>query len=100
MALSDKRILVTGGAGLIGSHLCERLVAAGHEIACLDNFLSGSDRNIRLLLEHPRFSALRHDITQPLSDRRIITLARSKLAWSPNVPLREGLRRTVKYFQN
>jgi len=66
MPLSGKRILVTGGAGLIGSHLCERLIAAGHEIVCLDNFFTGTDRNMRSLLESPRFSVLRHDITQPL----------------------------------
>src|SRR5215471_14535887 len=66
MPFSAKRILVTGGAGLIGSHLCERLVAAGHDIVCLDNFLSSSDGNMRRLIDNSRFTVLRHDITQPL----------------------------------
>jgi UDP-glucuronate decarboxylase len=68
MSSSAKRILVTGGAGLIGSHLCERLIAAGHEVVCIDNFFSGTDRNMRLLLEHPRFRHVRHDITQPFDE--------------------------------
>ncbi|MCU0840231.1 MAG: SDR family oxidoreductase [Thiobacillaceae bacterium] len=61
-----RRILVTGGAGFIGSHLCERLLAAGHDILCVDNFYTGSRDNIAHLLGHPRFELLRHDITFPL----------------------------------
>jgi len=60
------RILVTGGAGFLGSHLCERLLMAGHEILCVDNFASGSKRNIAHLLGHPRFELLRHDVSFPL----------------------------------
>lgn len=61
-----KRILVTGGAGFLGSHLCERLLNEGNEVLCVDNFYSGSKRNIIHLLENPYFEILRHDITFPL----------------------------------
>lgn len=61
-----KRILVTGGAGFIGSHLCERLLAAGHEVLCADNFFTGTRDNILMLLDHPHFEVLRHDVTFPL----------------------------------
>ncbi len=61
-----KQILITGGAGFIGSHLCERLLADGHEVICADNFFTGAKSNIVHLLPHPRFELLRHDITFPL----------------------------------
>ncbi|AFY74823.1 nucleoside-diphosphate-sugar epimerase [Synechococcus sp. PCC 7502] len=61
------RILVTGGAGFIGSHLCDRLIEAGNEVICLDNFYTGHKRNIQHLLEHPRFELIRHDITEPIT---------------------------------
>jgi UDP-glucuronate decarboxylase len=61
-----KRILVTGGAGFIGSHLCEALLAAGHEVICVDNFFTGSRRNILDLLPYPGFEVLRHDVCFPL----------------------------------
>ena len=61
-----KRVLVTGGAGFIGSHLCDRLVAEGHEVLCVDNFYTGSRQNVRHLLGNPAFELLRHDITFPL----------------------------------
>ncbi len=64
--LSAKRILVTGGAGFLGSHLCERLVEAGHDVLCVDNFFTGRKRNIEHLLGHKRFELLRHDVTMPL----------------------------------
>ena len=64
--LDYKRILVTGGAGFLGSHLCEYLLNQGHDILCVDNFYTGSKRNIAHLLSHPRFELLRHDITFPL----------------------------------
>src|SRR5512136_2570039 len=60
------RILVTGGAGFIGSHLCERLLKDGHEVLCLDNFFTGSKRNIVHLMDCDRFELIRHDITQPI----------------------------------
>ncbi len=60
------RILVTGGAGFIGSHLCDRLISEGHEVVCLDNFLTGRRENIEHLLDHPRFEVMRHDVVEPL----------------------------------
>jgi UDP-glucuronate decarboxylase len=62
----QKRVLVTGGAGFLGSHLCDRLVAAGHEVLCVDNLYTGTRRNIRHLLDNPSFEFMRHDITFPL----------------------------------
>ncbi|HZX32788.1 MAG TPA: UDP-glucuronic acid decarboxylase family protein [Rhodocyclaceae bacterium] len=61
-----KRVMVTGGAGFLGSHLCDRLVAAGHEVLCVDNFYTGTRANIAHLLPHPNFEVLRHDVTFPL----------------------------------
>jgi UDP-glucuronate decarboxylase len=61
-----KRILVTGGAGFLGSHLCERLLADGHDVLCVDNFFTGSRENIFALLDHKRFELMRHDVTFPL----------------------------------
>jgi UDP-glucuronate decarboxylase len=60
------RILVTGGAGFIGSHLCDRLLEQGHEVQCLDNFFTGNKDNIRHLLSHDHFELLRHDVIQPI----------------------------------
>lgn len=61
-----KRILITGGAGFLGSHLSERLLQEGHEVLCVDNFFTGMRENIHHLLDHPRFEVLRHDICFPL----------------------------------
>jgi UDP-glucuronate decarboxylase len=61
-----KRILVTGGAGFLGSHLCERLVADGHDVICLDNFFTSQKSNIAHLLDLPNFEFLRHDVTHPI----------------------------------
>ena len=63
---STKRVLVTGGAGFLGSHLCERLLADGHDVVCVDNFFTGTRHNVAHLLEHPGFEILRHDVTFPL----------------------------------
>ncbi|MEZ5428149.1 MAG: UDP-glucuronic acid decarboxylase family protein [Pyrinomonadaceae bacterium] len=60
------RILITGGAGFIGSHLSERLLNEGHEIICLDNFFTGRRENVYHLLENPRFELIRHDVTEPI----------------------------------
>jgi UDP-glucuronate decarboxylase len=60
------RVLVTGGAGFLGSHLCDRLIGLGHDVLCVDNYFTGTKRNIAHLLEHPRFELLRHDVTFPL----------------------------------
>jgi UDP-glucuronate decarboxylase len=61
-----KRVLVTGGAGFLGSHLCERLIRDGHEVICLDDLFTGSRRNVDALLANHRFEFLRHDVTQPM----------------------------------
>jgi UDP-glucuronate decarboxylase len=61
-----RRVLVTGGAGFLGSHLCDRLIERGHEVICVDNFFTGTKRNIEHLLQHPRFELIRHDVTFPL----------------------------------
>jgi UDP-glucuronate decarboxylase len=66
MADSFKRTLVTGGAGFIGSHLCDRLIAMGHDVLCVDNFFTSSRRNVDHIIDHKRFELLRHDITFPL----------------------------------
>jgi UDP-glucuronate decarboxylase len=60
------RILITGGAGFIGSHLCERLIGEGQEVLCLDNFFTGRRENIFHLLDNPRFELIRHDVTEPI----------------------------------
>ena len=63
---SNKRILVTGGAGFLGSHLIDRLIARGDEVVCVDNYFTGSKKNISHLLNHPNFELIRHDVTFPL----------------------------------
>jgi UDP-glucuronate decarboxylase len=62
----SKRTLVTGGAGFLGSHLIERLLERGDEVLCVDNFFTGTKRNIVKLHNHPRFEFVRHDVTFPL----------------------------------
>ncbi|MDD9934951.1 MAG: SDR family oxidoreductase [Myxococcales bacterium] len=62
-----KRILVTGGAGFLGSHLCEHLLSLGHEVVCLDNFFTSQRRNVEHLLDDHRFELVRHDVTEPLT---------------------------------
>ncbi len=66
MTMAQGRILVTGGAGFIGSHLCERLLKEGHDVLCVDNYYSSTKENIAHLLENPRFEVIRHDVTFPL----------------------------------
>ena len=61
-----KRILVTGGAGFLGSHLCEKLLERGDEVLCVDNFFTGQKKNIAKFLDNSRFELLRHDVTFPL----------------------------------
>jgi len=63
---SRKRVLVSGGAGFLGSHLCDRLLDQGHEVLCVDNFFTGTKRNVEHLHNHPRFELMRHDVTFPL----------------------------------
>ena len=62
----QKRVLVTGGAGFIGSHLCARLIEQGHHVLCVDNFFTGTRANVGALLDHPNFELMRHDVTFPL----------------------------------
>ena len=62
----QKRVLVTGGAGFIGSHLCARLIEQGHQVLCVDNFFTGTRNNVAPLLDHPSFELIRHDVTFPL----------------------------------
>jgi UDP-glucuronate decarboxylase len=62
----NKRIMVTGGAGFLGSHLCERLIGQGHEVLCVDNFYTGTKHNVAHLIGHPHFELMRHDVTFPL----------------------------------
>ena len=64
--MHNKRILITGGAGFLGSHLCERLLNEGNEVICLDNFFTGDKNNILHLVSNPRFEVMRHDVTIPL----------------------------------
>ena len=64
--LSRKRILVTGGAGFLGSHLCERLLGLGHDVLCVDNYFTGTKDNILGMLDNPHFEVMRHDVTFPL----------------------------------
>ena len=64
--IDRKRILVTGGAGFVGSHLCERLLGQGHDILCVDNFFTGAKGNVAHLIGNPRFELMRHDVTFPL----------------------------------
>jgi UDP-glucuronate decarboxylase len=66
LMLAERRVLITGGAGFIGSHLCDRLLERGDEVLCVDNFFTGTRRNVHHLLSHPRFELTRHDICFPL----------------------------------
>src|SRR5262245_32721923 len=70
-------ILVTGGAGFLGSHLCEKLLARGDEVVCVDNFFTGRKANVAHLISHPRFELIRHDIVFPIfvEARQIYNLA-------------------------
>ena len=61
-----QKILVTGGAGFLGSHLCDRLIERGHDVLCVDNYFTGNKANIKHLLDHPHFELMRHDVTFPL----------------------------------
>jgi nucleoside-diphosphate-sugar epimerase len=84
-----KKKLVSGGAGFIGSHLCERLLARGDDVLCVDNYFTGTKRNVQHLFSNPMFELMRHDVTFPLYievDReRVLSLvgSKSKLAFLP-----------------
>ena len=66
MSIKGARVLVAGGAGFLGSHLCDRLIAEGADVICLDNFFTGSKRNISHLIGKPNFELIRHDLVQPI----------------------------------
>lgn len=78
------RTLVTGGAGFLGSHLCDRLIAEGHEVLCVDNLLTGQIDNIQFLWDHPRFAFVMHDVTTPIDLDEIMRKASSQFAWARN----------------
>jgi UDP-glucuronate decarboxylase len=61
-----KKILITGGAGFVGSHLCDKLMMEGHEVTVMDNFFTGSKKNIEHWLQHPNFTLVVHDVTEPI----------------------------------
>jgi nucleoside-diphosphate-sugar epimerase len=110
--LTATRVLVTGGAGFLGSHLCERRLAEGLDVLCVDNFYTGRKHNVAHLLGEPRFELLRHELTgsrsqivlaplpqdDPVQRRPDIGLARRVLDWAPVVRLEEGLAKTIAYF--
>ena len=117
-------ILVTGGAGFLGSHLCSRLLDDGNNVICVDNFFTGSKENIYPLMDNPRFESIRHDVTFPLyveideiynlacpaspihyqndpvQRQPDISLAREKLRWEPATELLAGLGKTIRYFES
>jgi dTDP-glucose 4,6-dehydratase len=72
------RSLVTGGAGFVGSHLCDRLIAEGHEVICLDNLLTGRLANLSSVEDHPRFVFVRHDVTHPIDLRHLLSQAQGR----------------------
>lgn len=78
------RTLVTGGAGFLGSHLCDRLITEGHEVMCIDNLLTGRVENIQHLWEHPRFAFILHDATTPLDLDELEAKAGPKFSGSRN----------------
>ena len=71
--------IVTGGAGFLGSHLCDRLIAEGHEVLCMDDLLTGRIENIQHLWDHPRFLFVLHDVTNPICLEDLLTQAAAKL---------------------
>src|SRR2546429_5759564 len=88
-----ERVLVTGGAGFLGSHLCERLLQDGAEVVCLDNFMTGSVDNVRHLLCEPRFSVVEHDIVKPFRpDRPVSAVFHLASPASPPVYERHPIR--------
>ena len=118
-----RRILVTGGAGFLGSHLCRLLLQDNDDVLCVDNYFTGSKQNISDLTAHPNFEVIRHDVTFPLylevdqiynlacpaspihyqydpkQRKPDISLAQSELGWQPSIGLAEGLVDTIAYFK-
>jgi len=118
-----QRILVTGGAGFLGSHLCRLLLQDNNDVLCVDNYFTGSKQNISDLTAHPNFEVIRHDVTFPLylevdqiynlacpaspihyqydpkQRKPDISLAQSELGWQPFIGLADGLVDTITYFK-
>src|SRR2546421_4466447 len=91
----EKRILVTGGAGFLGSHLCERLIAREGNVICVDNFFTGIRGNIEHLIDHKRFELMRHDVTFPLYvevDQDLRSPARLRPSIISTIPYRRPKR--------
>ncbi len=86
--MNKKRIVVTGGAGFIGSHLCEKLLEQGNDVVCVDNLFTGRKDNIRHLMDDPK------------QRKPIIDIAEQELGWKPSVKLEDGLVSTVGYFHS
>ena len=84
-----RKVLVAGGAGFLGSRLCDAFVKGGHHVLCVDNFFTGSKANIVHLLGHPRFQRVRHDVTP----------AQAELGWSLGFGLGDGVPLTIEYFR-
>src|SRR5450759_13423 len=100
--LTERRVLVTGGAGFIGSHLCRQLLDEGHDVLCVDNFYTGTRHNVRELLANPRLTnSSSRIVNQPLPQddpkqrQPDITAAKNKLGWKPEIALRDGLLKTI-----
>ena len=82
--------LITGGAGFLGSHLADRLIADGQEVLCVDNFYTGSKDSIRHLLGHERFELIRHDIWLPFSADSSMSSAMAMMPWAPTGAMGKG----------
>ena len=93
-----KSVLVTGGAGFIGSHLCDRLIEAGHDVVCLDNFFTGTKANIEQTGSKSKLTTERFPQDDLKQRRPDILLAQERLGWEPSIRLREGLKATIEYF--
>ena len=103
--LTERRVLVTGGAQCIGSHLCRRLLDEGHDVLCVDNFYTGTRHNVRELQSNPRLTnSSSRIINQPLpqddpKQRQPDIRRKNKLGWKPEIALRDGLLKTIAYFE-
>jgi nucleoside-diphosphate-sugar epimerase len=99
MRNSLKRVLVTGGAGFLGSHLCERLITQGHDVLCVDNYFTGRKENVDLTGSSSRIIYGPLPIDDPIQRCPDISQASAILDWKPRTDLRSGLERTIAYFE-